>query len=216
MATQGCPCGFLGHPRKPCRCTPHQIQQYRGRLSGPLLDRIDLHIEVPAVSARELMRGMGRRRRAVEVDSDDGIELAAAGDERAPANVRAFSRGGGADQPNESSANIRARVEAAREVQRRRFGGGCRTGGRESGGSTPIHCNAQMGIREIEEFCQIDDATRAFLQKAIESLSLSARAAHRSLRVARTIADLAGASELQLEHVAEAVQYQAVDRIRDT
>ena len=84
--------------------------------------------------------------------------------------------------------------------------------GRCSAVADRIHCNAQMGIPEIEEFCRIDDSTRAFLQKAIESLSMSARAAHRSLRVARTIADLAASERVELQHVAEAVQYQMLDR----
>jgi magnesium chelatase family protein len=162
-AMNPCPCGFLGHPRRPCRCTPHQIKTYRNRLSGPLLDRIDLHIEVPAVSARELTQ------------------------------QRRSEKGG--------SAAIRERVEAARQIQRRRLAGRAR-----------CNSNSQMGLQAIEEFCRIDDSTRAFLQKAIESLSLSARAAHRSLRVARTIADLAGAESVQLEQVAEAVQYQAGER----
>ena len=162
-AMNPCPCGFLGHPRKPCKCTPRQVQLYRARLSGPLLDRIDMHVEVPAVSARVITK------------------QGASGEE--------------------TSAVIRRRVEAARAIQHRRFSThpGC-------------NCNAQMGLREIEMFCQIDEKARAFLQKAIESLSLSARAAHRSLRVARTIADLAGADSIALEHVAEAVQYQALDR----
>jgi magnesium chelatase family protein len=89
----------------------------------------------------------------------------------------------------------------ARTVQQARFEGRDR-----------VRCNAQMGLREIDQFCRIDDATRAFLQKTLESLSMSARATHRALRVARTIADLAGAPDIELEHVAEAVQYQALDR----
>ncbi len=162
-AMNPCPCGFLGHPRKPCKCTPHQIRVYKSRISGPLMDRMDMHVEVPAVSARVI------------------TAPGASGEE--------------------SSAAIRQRVEAARRVQRRRL----RT-------YPTCTCNAQMGIRELAELCQVDEATRAFLQKAIESLSLSARAAHRSLRVARTIADLGVSDRIQLEHVAEAVQYQAFER----
>jgi magnesium chelatase family protein len=180
MATQGCPCGFLGHPRRPCHCTPHQIKLYRGRISGPLLDRIDIHVEVPAVSARELMR-----RRTGPCSS--------AISEGARADSGAVGEG--------ATAVIRSRVEAAREVQLLRFAN-----------HPGIHANAQMGLSELEEFCPLEDATRAFLQRAIESLSLSARAAHRSLRVARTIADLAGAELIGMEHVAEAVQYQGIDR----
>lgn len=163
-----------------------QVQLYRARQSGPLLDRIDMHVEVPAVTARELMRGMGRRR---EQNPTDQTEVLCA---------------------EERSAVTSARVEAAREVQRRRFAALARHGG-DNG--ERIHCNAQMGLQEIEEHCLVDQITRAFLQKAIESLSLSAREAHRSLRVARTIADLAGAREMALDHVAETVRSQALDRI---
>jgi magnesium chelatase family protein len=136
-----------------------------------------MHVEVPAVTPRELMR-RGR----------DG---------------------------QETSATVRARVEKARGGQLSRHKAGS-AASLEIGGGTGtgacIHCNAQMGIPEIEEFCRIDDATRAFLQKAMESLSRSARAAHRTLRVARTIADLVGTESVQLEHVAEAVHYQTGER----
>ena len=122
-----------------------------------------MHVEVPAVSAREITR-QGR--------SDEEV-----------------------------SSVIRGRVESARQIQSGRFGG-----------TVDCNCNAQMGLGAIEKFCHIDERTRALLQKAIESLSLSARAAHRSLRVARTIADLVGSEVIQVEHIAEAVQYQAPDR----
>ena len=139
----------------------------------------------------------------------------------------------------ETSREVLLRVESAREIQRRRFAEWCHwsTNGPIGGSNSPngstngpnghpdapnrnastpgrpsIHCNAEMGISEIEAFCRIDEAACAFLQKAIDSLLLSARATHRSLRVARTIADLAGAQTVQLEHVAEAVQYQALER----
>jgi len=190
MATQGCPCGFLGHPRKPCKCTPHQVQLYRARLSGPLLDRIDMHVEVPAVTARDLTRGVRRRRCTAEDPAVDSI---------VGSSVQSMAtRKIAADAEPESSASVRARVIAARRVQERRFAG------------EPIHCNAQMGIREIERHCRVDDATRALLHKAMETRSMSARAVHRVLRVARTIADLAGAEEIMMEHAAEAVQYQSV------
>jgi len=162
-AMNPCPCGFLGHPRKPCRCTPRQLQLYRARLSGPLLDRIDLHIEVPAVPARELIRRNG-----------DSVE--------------------------ESSAAIRDRVEEARDRQRARFV--------ESPG---IHCNAQMEIAHLQLWCPMGQAGQAFLQQAMERMSLSARGAHRSLRVARTVADLAGSREIGLEHLEEALQYQTME-----
>ena len=192
MATQGCPCGFLGHPRRPCRCTPHQVRVYRNRLSGPLLDRIDMHVEVPVVTARELTRGVRRGRAAA---ADPAVDLTARSTVRSMATRKIA-----VDAEPESSASVRARVIAARRVQVQRFAG-------ES-----IHCNAQMGIKEIERYCRVDDATRALLHKAMETRSMSARAVHRVLRVARTIADLAGADEIALEQVAEAVQYQTLDR----
>jgi magnesium chelatase family protein len=201
MATQGCPCGFLGHPRKPCKCTPRQVQLYCARLSGPLLDRIDMHVEVPAVTARELTRGVRRRRVIVDGSMARSPECGSFAGEGEP----------------ESSASVRTRVMAARHVQERRFSSRERTAGpsdapRADGqdGLASIHCNAQMGIREIEALCRIDDATGALLHKAMETRSMSARAVHRVLRVARTIADLAGVDALGLEHVAEAVQYQSL------
>jgi magnesium chelatase family protein len=158
------------------------VQFYRARLSGPLLDRIDMHVEVPAVAARELTRGVRRKRGAAEGSAVRSPESGSLAGESEP----------------ESSASVRERVLLARRVQEVRFGG-------ES-----IHCNAQMGIREIEGYCRVDDGTRALLHKAMETRSMSARAAHRVLRVARTIADLANAGEIAAEHVAEAVQYQSL------
>lgn len=197
-AMNPCPCGFLGHPRKPCKCTPHQVRLYKNRISGPLLDRMDLHIEVPALTARQIMRGMGTAKRQLELGSPE--------DASDPAG-------------QEGSAAVRSRVVAARQVQQRRFQDRKTPNGASQRSRfdfrQSVLCNAQMGIPEIEEFCRIDDATGAFLQKAVESLSLSARATHRALRVARTIADLAGAEAITLEHVAEAVQYQAFDRSSD-
>ena len=191
-AMNPCMCGFLGHPRRPCRCTPHQVRVYRNRLSGPLLDRIDMHVEVPVVTARELTRGVRRGRAAA---ADPAVDLTARSTVRSMATRKIA-----VDAEPESSASVRARVIAARRVQVQRFAG-------ES-----IHCNAQMGIKEIERYCRVDDATRALLHKAMETRSMSARAVHRVLRVARTIADLAGADEIALEQVAEAVQYQTLDR----
>lgn len=164
-AMNPCPCGFLGHPRKPCRCTPRQVQLYRARLSGPLLDRIDLHVKVPALPARDLIRRNGR----------------------------------GAGDP---SSVIRMRVEAARERQTARFS------------SVPgIHCNAQIGLAGLQRWCSLNDAGQTLLQQAMERLNLSARAAHRSLRVARTVADLSGAECIALEHLEEAVQYQNLEGV---
>jgi magnesium chelatase family protein len=192
-AMNPCPCGFLGHPRKPCKCTPRQVQLYRARLSGPLLDRIDMHVEVPAVTARELLRAPrggassppGRDRTLREGTSVPG---------RLEGCHPSTPSGG-------DSATIRQRVGDARAIQQRRLVDRPR-----------VRANADMGLAELDAFCRLDLESTALLQKAVESFSLSARAAHRCLRVARTIADLHGAEEIALEHVAEAVQYQVLER----
>jgi len=159
-AMNPCPCGWLGSPSRRCRCSHHQIANYLNRISGPLLDRIDIHLEVPAVRYKELT------------------------DER---------RG-------EPSALIRERVNRAREVQRRRFAG------------RNIHCNAQMTTREVERWCRPDDEGENLIRTAIEKLGLTARAYHRVLKLARTIADLAGDEALAAGHVSEAIQYRTLDR----
>jgi len=151
-AMNPCPCGYLGHYSARCRCTPDQIARYRARISGPLLDRIDVQIEVPAVEPHELA----------------------------------------GDAQGESSAQVRARVSAAFELQMARQ-------------SRP---NAQLGTREIDRYCAIDDAGATLLKQAIARLGLSARGYHRCLKLARTIADLAGASAIAPAHVAEAIQYR--------
>jgi len=142
------------------RSGPREIQAYLGRISGPLLDRIDLHVEVPAVRFTDLDRA----------------------------------------RPGESSHEIRQRVMAAREIQRRRLAG--RT----------ITCNARFGPREIQQFIQLDPHTQSLLKHALNDLNLSARAYHRVLKVARTIADLGGSDTVRLEDVSEAIQYRSLDR----
>ena len=139
------------------RCTPREIQNYLGRISGPLLDRIDLHIEVPAVKFREIS----------------------------------------GERTGESSAAIRQRVVAARRIQQKRFSQKSR-----------ITCNARMGTREIKQYCAVDDATLELLKHAMSDMGLSARAYDRILKVARTIADLAGSPNLTSAHVAEAIGYR--------
>jgi magnesium chelatase family protein len=147
-----CPCGFSGHSNGKCRCTPDQIARYRGKLSGPFLDRIDLLIEVPAVAVDAL--------------------------------------GGTAD--GESSATVGSRVEVALARQRERQG----------------KVNARLTAIEVDTVCQPDEAGARLLKQASLRLDLSARAWHRILKVARTIADLAGSASLHAPHVAEAIQYR--------
>jgi len=159
-AMNPCPCGYLGDPQHACACTPVIVQRYRSRLSGPLLDRIDLHVDVPRVSYQELT------------------------DCREP----------------ESSATIRARVEAVRQLQRERlapFG---------------LYSNSQMQSRHIRKFCPVDEAGHRLLEVATDKLGFSARSHSRILKVARTIADLAGEGQIRQQHLAEAIQYRGLDR----
>ena len=159
-AMNPCPCGFLGDTQHECSCTVQQIQRYRAKVSGPLLDRIDIQIEVPAVQYKALSE----------------------------------------ETPTEESGVIRTRVNQARNVQLSRFAG--RT----------LFCNAQMTSRDIRQFCQPDDGGDKLLESAMSRLGLSARAYTRILKVARTIADLAGEEKVGSGHIAEAIQYRALDR----
>jgi magnesium chelatase family protein len=152
-----CPCGYAGSRDRACICKPDEVIRYRSRISGPLLDRIDLQIEVPGVRYRDL----------------------AATDAR-----------------GETSATVRARVQAARDRQRQRFAG------------TATLCNAQMTTREIRAHCVVDDAGHRLLENVVDRLGMSARAYDRILKVARTIADLAGREAIAASDVAEAVQYR--------
>jgi len=161
-AMNPCPCGYYGDDKGNCTCAPPLVQRYLARLSGPLLDRIDLHVEVPGVRYREL--------------SDES--------------------------PAESSAAIRSRVTAARDLQRDRFGG--------RGG---VFANAHMRPRDLREYCRVDERSESLLRRAINRLGFSARAYHRVLKIARTIADLEGGVEIAPQHVAEAIQYRSLDRL---
>jgi magnesium chelatase family protein len=156
-----CPCGYLGDPTHACRCDPAAVERYRARVSGPLLDRIDIHLAIPAL---------------------------------APGEFAAT----GAEEP---SAAIRERVEAARARQAARFRADPAT-----------HANAQMGAREVRRFCRLSAPAEALMRQAVTRLGLSARAYHRVLKVARTIADLAGSTELDPAHVSEAIQYRSLER----
>ena len=156
-----CPCGNLGSQRKPCVCRRESIEQYQSRISGPLLDRIDLQLEVSEVSYEELQ------------------------------NPRECA---------ESSASIRARVEACRALQLARFRG------------LPIRCNAQMGVQEVRQFCALDDEGHALMRRVIDVMGMSARAHHRILKVARTIADMEQSPRISRKHLAEAVGYRTLDK----
>jgi magnesium chelatase family protein len=159
-AMNPCPCGYHGDPQHECQCTPLQIHRYRSKISGPLMDRIDIHIEVPAVRYRDL-------------SMEDG---------------------------GEPSTAIQERVERARRLQRERFQG------------RKIYANAQMRPRMIERHCSIGEDCKRLLEMAIDRLGFSARAYHRVLKIARTIADLEGAENISAAHIGEAIQYRSLDR----
>ncbi len=160
-AMNPCPCGYFGDTVKTCACSASTIAKYLQRISGPLLDRIDIHIEVPRLRQDEMIHG---------------------------------------GQPGEPSSSIRRRVMAARERQAERFTG------------TALHSNSHMGARQIKEHCRVGHDVKDLLRAAITQLGLSARAYDRILKLARTIADLDAAPDIQLAHVAEAIQYRALDR----
>jgi len=159
-AMNPCPCGFFGDPIKPCTCPSGNIQRYQKRISGPLLDRIDIHIEVPRLAPDELMDR----------------------------------------QPGEPSAAIQERVFLARELQRARLSG------------TPFRHNSDMPSKALRDFCPLTKDCEGLLRAAIDQFGLSARAHDRIIKLARTIADLEGAEDIGVVHLAEAVQYRSLDR----
>jgi magnesium chelatase family protein len=161
-STNPCQCGYYGDSMQPCTCTPRQREQYWAKLSGPLMDRIDLQVTVARLKADEMTR------------SPEG----------------------------ENSSDVKKRVQAARDLQQQRFQNEDR-----------VNCNAQMQSRHIRQWCQLDEPSRTLLEAAIKRLGLSARATDRILKVSRTIADLANSLQIEVVHIAEAVQYRTLDRV---
>ncbi|SFE76361.1 YifB family Mg chelatase-like AAA ATPase [Nitrosomonas sp. Nm166] len=156
-AMNPCPCGYLGHPNGKCHCTPDQVARYRAKISGPLLDRIDMQIEVPAVPQQELMQQR---------------------------------------LTDEKSSVIRQRVEQSHQLQLNRQN----------------KTNGRLSVKEIDQFCALDTTSENLLKQAINHLNLSARAYHRILKVARTIADLSRVKKISNQHIAEAIQYRRLDK----
>ena len=155
-AMNPCPCGYCGDPIKPCTCSSAMVTRYQKRISGPLMDRIDIHVEVPRLDYEKL--------------SDDRF--------------------------GESSEIVQKRVEAARDAQRQRFE------------EDELTCNADMRLKEVRIFCQLDDTGDSLMRSAMSQLQLTARAYHRVLKLSRTIADLAGEKNIAPNHLAEALQYR--------
>jgi magnesium chelatase family protein len=156
-AQNPCPCGYFGDPTHACSCSNAMITRYQKRISGPLMDRIDLHVEVPRVEYEKLTSG----------------------------------------QRGETSAQIQKRVECARKIQTERF--------KVQG----LYANADMGPSEVRELCQLDETGNRLMRSAMSQMSLSARAFHRILKVARTIADLTNEETIRPAHLAEALQYRS-------
>ena len=161
-AMNPCKCGWRGHPSGKCTCSDKEVEKYVQKISGPLLDRIDLHVSVPSVEYEAMRR----------------------------------------KTKPESSAQVKARVDAARAIQAQRFAG------------TGIPCNAQMLPAMIGTFCQLDARCEALMRSAFERMGLTARSHDRVLRVARTIADLDGAEQIGVEHLSEAIQYRNTDILK--
>ncbi len=162
-AANPCYCGYYGDQSRECTCTPYQVQKYRNKLSGPLLDRIDLHVEVARLDYQEIQ----------------------------------------SHKEEESSTQVRARVNSARLRQLQRFAG------------MPITCNAQMSHKEVRKYCQLSEEGKSLLRKVYTTFGLSVRAHERILKLARTIADLANSDEISMTHLAEALQYRSLDRRKD-
>lgn len=162
-STNPCPCGYYGDAVQACTCSPRQREGYWAKLSGPLMDRIDLQVVVSRLQAKEMT----------------------------------------GDLQGESSASVRERVTAARNIARERFED-----------DPQVNCNSEMRSHHLQDFCQLDESSKSLLEGAIKKLGLSARGMDRILKVSRTIADLAGDQNLRTVHVAEAIQYRTIDRMR--
>jgi len=160
LACNPCPCGYFGDSQRVCTCSPRQIAQYRSKLSGPLLDRIDLQVEVPRLEVSEVAT----------------------------------------ERKEESSSEVRKRVERVRNIQRERFAG------------ERILLNGEMKTAHLKKFCLLTRDAKKVLENSVEKLALSMRAYHHILKVARTIADLEEAKNIEVHHVAEAIQYRSLDR----
>ena len=160
-ALNPCPCGYYGSSGRDCSCTPYQRKKYLNKISGPILDRIDIHLEVPRLEAKQLTNY----------------------------------------QQSEKSLTIRERVINAQEIQLQRFS------------DSKISYNAAMNSKEVEKYCQLDSLAAKMIKDAISNLKLSARAYDRVLKLARTIADLAGSEVIKVDHIAEAIQYRSLDRV---
>lgn len=153
-----CPCGYLTDADKQCTCTPNQIANYRGRLSGPLLDRVDMYIDVPKVPTEDFQKAKHR--------------------------------------VSESSTEVQQRVQAARDIQRKRFQ------------KLGISANSEMQSKDVKQFCVLNPEAEAILSQAVKAMDLSARSYYRILKLARTIADIAAKNEVQQEHILEALSYR--------
>ena len=159
-AMNPCPCGFFGHPTRQCTCPPNTVRKYLSRISGPMLDRIDLHVEVPPVNYGELSSAAGE----------------------------------------ETSSEIRKRVNRARRIQTERYKG------------TPVTCNARLTPAMLKKYCVTDSAASEYLKLSFDRLGMSARAYDRILKVSRTVADLAGSEIIKKEHIFSAISFRSLDR----
>ncbi|MGH2368316.1 MAG: YifB family Mg chelatase-like AAA ATPase [Chloroflexota bacterium] len=197
-AMNPCPCGYAGDSQRACVCAEGAVRRYRRRLSGPLLDRIDIHLEVPRVPYEKLAVGTVEPVGAVEASEAVGASGGAAVRGRRDSAVATIALGAPvAPRPAvETSAVVRARVLAARTRQRVRLDG------------TGLTQNAAMGPAEVRRYCRTEPAAEALLRAAMQRLRLSARSYHRVLKLARTIADLAAVETIGAAHVAEALQYR--------